>query len=122
MFLSRPEFVDYMIRQCLECSARAASAFLLAGFTTDFRAELQSITVPTLIIHGDHDIQAPLEICGIRTARLVPRSNMVIYENAAHGLFVTHAERLMADLLAFVHGGLREQEVEAEMNTSSVAG
>jgi non-heme chloroperoxidase len=73
-----PEFVDYMIRQCLECSARAAAAFFLAGFTTDFRAELQSTTVPTLIIHGDHDVQAPLEIRGRKTARLVPRNRVVI--------------------------------------------
>jgi non-heme chloroperoxidase len=91
-----------MIRQCLDCSARAAAAFFLAGFTTDLRAEMQRIALPTLIIHGDRDMQAPLEICGRKAARLVPANTFIVYENAAHGLFVTHANRLNADLLAFV--------------------
>lgn len=96
-----PEFTDYVIRQCLDCSARATAQFFLTGFTTDLRDQLQSITVPTLIVHGDHDRQAPLELCGRKTAQLVPHSTLRIYENAAHGLFVTHADRLNADLLAF---------------------
>jgi non-heme chloroperoxidase len=101
-----PEFVQYMIRQCLDCSARAAAAFFLAGFTADLRAEMRAITVPTLIIHGDRDVQAPLDICGRKAARLVPDNTFIVYENAAHGLFVTHADRLTADLLAFLQSGV----------------
>jgi non-heme chloroperoxidase len=97
-----PPFVEFIIRQCLDCSARAAAAFFLAGFTTDFRAEMQRIALSTLIIHGDRDMQAPLEICGRKVARLVPGNRFLVYENAAHGLFVTHANRLNEDLLAFV--------------------
>jgi non-heme chloroperoxidase len=65
------------------------------------RAELRTISVPTLIIHGDRDVQAPIDICGRKTAQLVPGNRFVVYDNAAHGLFVTHADRLNADLLAF---------------------
>jgi non-heme chloroperoxidase len=97
------EFVQFMIQQCLDCSAGAAATFFLTGFTSDLRAELQTITVPTLIIHGDRDVQAPIDLCGRQTAQLVPSNTFVVYENAAHGLFVTHADRLNADLLAFVH-------------------
>jgi non-heme chloroperoxidase len=97
-----PEFVQFMIQQCLDCSARAAAAFFLVGFTSDLRTEMQSLTVPTLIIHGDRDVQAPLDVCGRKAARLVPNNRLIVYENAAHGLFVTHADRLTADLLAFV--------------------
>jgi non-heme chloroperoxidase len=96
-----PEFTDYVIRQCLDCSARATAQFFLTGFTTDLRDELQSVEVPAMIVHGDHDLQAPLELCGRKTARLVPHSTLRVYENAAHGLFVTHADQLNADLLAF---------------------
>ena len=95
------EFTDYVIRQCLDCSARATAQFFLTGFTADLRDQLPSISVPALIVHGDHDLQAPLELCGRRTAQLVPRSTLRVYENAAHGLFVTHADQLNADLLAF---------------------
>jgi non-heme chloroperoxidase len=97
-----PEFAEFVIRQCLTCSARATVQFFLTGFTSDFRDQLRAINVPTLIVHGDHDIQAPLELCGRKTAQLVRQSTLRVYENAAHGLFLTHADRLNADLLAFV--------------------
>ena len=99
-----PERIQFMIQQCLNCSARATSAFFLAAFTTDLRSELHAMMVPTLVFHGDNDVQAPIDICGHRTARLVPDAKLIVYENAAHGLFVTHADRLNADLLAFVRG------------------
>jgi non-heme chloroperoxidase len=99
-----PEFVELLIRQCLECSVRATSEFFLTGFRTDLRAELQSLSVPTLIIHGDHDLQAPIDVCGRRTARLVRGGQYIEYQDAAHGLFVTHASRLNADLLQFIEG------------------
>jgi pimeloyl-ACP methyl ester carboxylesterase len=95
------EFTEFVIRQCLDCSARASVRFFLTGFTADLRDDLGAIDVPALIVHGDHDIQAPLELCGRKTAQLVRRSRLRVYENAAHGLFVTHADRLNADLLEF---------------------
>jgi hypothetical protein len=33
---------------------------------------------------------------------LLQRSTLRVYENAAHGLFLTNADQLNADLLAFV--------------------
>jgi non-heme chloroperoxidase len=96
-----PQLTEFVIRQCLECSARATVQFFLTGFTSDLRDQLRAIHVPALIVHGDHDIQAPLELCGRKTAQLVQRSTLLVYENAAHGLFLTHADRLNADLLAF---------------------
>ncbi len=99
-----PELTQFMIQQCLDCSARAAAAFFLTGFTTDLRADMRALTLPTLIVHGDHDLQAPIDICGRHAARLVPGSTLAEYANAAHGLFVTHADRLARDLVAFVNG------------------
>ena len=96
-----PEFAEFMIRQCLDCSARATVQFFLTGFTSDLREQLRTIDVPALIVHGDRDIQAPFELCGHQTARLLKRSTLRVYDHAAHGLFVTHADQLNADLLAF---------------------
>ena len=98
------ELTQFMIQQCLDCSARAAAAFFLTGFTTDLRADMRALTLPTLIVHGDHDLQAPIDICGRQAAQLVAGSTLVEYSNAAHGLFVTHADRLARDLVAFVNG------------------
>jgi non-heme chloroperoxidase len=96
------EFAQFMIGQCLDCSARAAVEVFLAGFTTDLREELRAVSVPALIIHGDRDLQAPLDLCGRKTAQLVPDNRIVVYQNAARELFVTHAARLNADLHQFI--------------------
>ena len=67
----------------------------------DFTAEMAHITLPTLVIHGDKDVSAPLER-GRRTAAALAKSELRIYEGAPHGLFITHRERLNADLLDFI--------------------
>ena len=67
---------------------------------TDFRAELAKIKLPSLVIHGDKDVSASLAF-GRGTARLIPNARFVLYEGAPHGLFITHKERLNADLEAF---------------------
>jgi non-heme chloroperoxidase len=72
--------------------------------STDFRKELPGITVPTLIIHGDKDVSAPIDMTGRPTAALIPNAQFKIYEGAPHGLFLTHKDRLNADLLSFVVG------------------
>jgi len=68
---------------------------------TDFRAELRTIAVPTLLIHGDRDVSAPLDATGRPTAALIPGARLEIYEGAPHGLFLTHMDRLTGDILAF---------------------
>jgi pimeloyl-ACP methyl ester carboxylesterase len=98
------EQISFIVEQCLECSARATSAFFLTAFTTDLRPEIQRLAVPTLVIHGDQDRQAPFELCGRKAAQLVPGARLTMYKNAAHGLFITHADRLNTDLLAFARG------------------
>ncbi|HZN11847.1 MAG TPA: alpha/beta hydrolase, partial [Blastocatellia bacterium] len=55
-------------------------------------------------IHGDSDQSAPLDLTGRKTARLIPGSQLKVYEGAPHGLFITHMERLNGDLLAFAKG------------------
>jgi pimeloyl-ACP methyl ester carboxylesterase len=69
---------------------------------TDFRRELVRITVPTLIIHGDKDVSAQIDFTGRRTAALIHGSEFKVYEGAAHGLFITHAERFNHDVLQFI--------------------
>jgi len=72
--------------------------------STDVRKELPGITVPTLIIHGDKDVSAPIDMTGRPTAALIPNAQFKIYEGAPHGLFLTHKDRLNADLLSFIVG------------------
>lgn len=80
---------------------RATQQCAIAFAQTDFRADLQKVQVPTLIIHGDADKTVPIASSGARTAQLIPDAEYVVYEDAPHGLFYTHRERLNADLIAF---------------------
>jgi pimeloyl-ACP methyl ester carboxylesterase len=70
--------------------------------STDFRKELPGVSVPTLIIHGDRDTSATIDFNGRPTAALIPKAELKVYEGAAHGLFLTHKDRLNEDIAAFV--------------------
>lgn len=94
--------VDWVAGQMLQCSMRALVDCNKALTATDFRPELAKFKVPTLIVHGDRDVSAPLAITGRKTAALLPHATVKIYEGAPHGLFLTHAQRLNQDLLDFV--------------------
>lgn len=107
---ARPFFVpetsvqtmQWVINLALQTSLHAAIEAARTHNQTDFRPELSAIQLPALIIHGDKDVSAPWEKTGKRTARLLPASRLKLYEGAPHGLMFTHAERLNADLLAFI--------------------
>jgi pimeloyl-ACP methyl ester carboxylesterase len=87
-----------------ECNLKVMLDLFRVSSATDFRPQLSTIRVPTLLIHGDIDTSALLEVTAKRTVPLIQGSRLNIYENAAHGLPFTHAERLIRDLLAFVNG------------------
>ncbi len=70
--------------------------------TTDFRADLEKVTVPTLVIHGDSDGTVPFEVSGKRTAEIVGGAELVVVEDGPHGLNVSHAEEFNRALLAFL--------------------
>lgn len=80
-------------------SVALASFRALIG--TDLRPGLAGIDRPTLIIHGDRDVSAPLEITGRPAAVGIPGAELRVYEDAPHGLFITHADRLNQDLIRF---------------------
>jgi pimeloyl-ACP methyl ester carboxylesterase len=93
---------EQAIRGWMGVSLQAAVACTAVNLPADFTAELSKITVPALVLHGDHDAFAPLETCGQRSAELIPGGRLVVYGNAAHMPHLSHRELLNADLLAFV--------------------
>ncbi|MFE9633174.1 alpha/beta fold hydrolase [Streptomyces sp. NPDC006463] len=99
-----PELARWMADLALDSSPRATQEIYRTLFTTDQRAETAEVAVPTLVIHGENDLAAPVELCGARTAALIAGSSFIRYEGAAHGLFASHADRLNKDMLAFLSG------------------
>lgn len=81
-----------------ESALHALAGCFDAMVGTDFRRELAALDLPALVIHGDADSSAPLELTGRPTAALLPQGRLVVYEGAPHGLFVTHAAQLQLDL------------------------
>lgn len=69
---------------------------------TDFRPDLPSIRVPTLIIHGTADQTVPIDATGRAAAGSIPKSTLIEYEGAPHGLFATHRQQLVQDLMEFL--------------------
>lgn len=75
----------------LESLPKAILEFSQATNETDFRPGMSACRVPTLVMHGEKDQGAPLELCGRRTAQTIPNSQLKVYEGAAHGLFLSQA-------------------------------
>jgi len=70
--------------------------------TTDFRPDLASFRVPTLIVHGTGDKTVPIDPSGRAAAKGIANSTLIEYDGAPHGLTVTHKDRLTEDLLNFL--------------------
>jgi len=96
--------MDWGVGLFMKGSPLAAIDMLRAGFITDFRADTRAVEVTTLIIHGDPDVMVPFEVSSRRLAAEIPHNELEMYENASHGLFVSHTDRLN-DVLSF--SGLR---------------
>ncbi|MGB3165807.1 MAG: alpha/beta hydrolase, partial [Alteraurantiacibacter sp.] len=73
--------------------------------TTDFRPDLASFDVPTLVIHGTKDKTVPIDATGRQVAEKVPSARLIEYEGEPHAVFATQTERLGDDLLQFLSGG-----------------
>jgi non-heme chloroperoxidase len=96
------EIMDWWVRMMVDgCSLKTMNDLQKIFSETDFRPELPKISVPTLLIHGDNDKSTPIDTTARRTAPLLRGSQLKVYEGAAHGLPITHAAQLNADLVAF---------------------
>jgi pimeloyl-ACP methyl ester carboxylesterase len=92
----------WLAAMALDNSLQALHDCQAAVQDADMAEELRTIAVPTLIIAGDRDVSAPLELTAKRSAALIPDVRLQVIEGAAHGMFVTHVERVDAALLEFV--------------------
>lgn len=73
---------------------------------TDFRPDLASFKVPTLIIHGTADKTVPIDAAGRAAAKGIIGSKLIEYDGEPHGLNATASDRLTIDLLKFLKLGL----------------
>lgn len=69
---------------------------------TDFTEDLRKMTVPTLILQGDDDQIVPINDSGRLSVKIAPNATLKVYPGAAHGMCETEADKVNADLLAFL--------------------
>jgi len=89
-------------RQGMMGGAKAHYDGIKAFSETDFTADLQSVEVPTLVMHGDDDQIVPIGNSAPLSAKLLKNGTLKVYEKLSHGLCTTHPDLVNADLLAFV--------------------
>ncbi|MEU8243481.1 alpha/beta hydrolase [Actinoplanes missouriensis] len=90
--------------QSMAAGHRNAYESIAAFSATDFRDDLATFDVPTLVIHGDADQIVPFEVGGKASAALVKDAQLIVYPGAPHGITDTHKEQLGNDLLTFLNG------------------
>lgn len=92
-------------RAALALTAQAdldAAVTCIASWLEDFTADVATVTVPTLVIHGDSDAIVPFEVSGQRTHDAIPGSELVVIEGGPHGINTSHTEEFNAALVAFL--------------------
>jgi pimeloyl-ACP methyl ester carboxylesterase len=99
-----PAMTKWVIAQFMRSSPKATIDCMRAISRGDFRADMRAITMPTLIVHGDKDQVNPLDTTAKKVAELIPGSALKVYEEAPHGLVITHRDRLAKEILAFARG------------------
>src|SRR5271155_1364003 len=71
---------------------------------TDTTEDLKKIDIPVLVIHSKDDQIVPIAAAGPAAAKLLKHATLKVYDDLPHGMPVTHADLVNADLLAFFKG------------------
>ena len=99
-----PGMIQNWWRQGMAGAANAHYECIKAFSETDFTDDLQAITVPTLVMHGDDDQIVPIADSALLSSKLLKNGTLKVYEKYPHGMCSTHADVLNQDLLKFIRG------------------
>ena len=83
-------------------SNQEAALLCMDAWATDFRNDIEQVTVPTLVIHGDSDEIVPFEGSGRRTHHAIEGSDLVVIEGGPHAINASHAREFNEALLTFL--------------------
>jgi non-heme chloroperoxidase len=88
--------------QGMQAGFKAIYDCIKAFSETDFTEDVKKFDVPTLVLHGNDDQIVPIEITGMRSAKLIPGAQLKVYEGAPHGMCSTLKDQINLDPLAFI--------------------
>ncbi|KAK5659036.1 hypothetical protein OQA88_1123 [Cercophora sp. LCS_1] len=77
----------------------------------DMVRELEGLRgAKVLMLHGDSDAGMPIEGSSMLVRRILPGAELRVYEKGGHGIYHTHAKRVVEDVLGFAGGVLEGME------------
>jgi non-heme chloroperoxidase len=94
--------LDWTFILAVMASPKATINCVDAFGKTDFRKDLASFTIPTLVIHGTSDKTVPIDPSGRAAAKGIAGAKLIEYDGEPHGLFATVPDKLNADLIQFI--------------------
>lgn len=97
-----PGVIQNWWRQGMMGGAKAHYDGIKAFSETDQTDDLKTITVPTLVLHGDDDQIVPIDDSAKRSITFLKNGTLKVYPGFSHGMLTVNAETLNPDLLAFV--------------------
>jgi non-heme chloroperoxidase len=96
-----PGVIQNWWRQGMMGSAKAHYDGIKAFSETDQTEDLKTITIPTLVMHGDDDQIVPIADSALKAIKLLKNGTLKVYKGYPHGMLTTHADVINPDLLAF---------------------
>ena len=104
-----PAVLDQCEKMIAQADGLAMERCVQIITSKDFTDSLQRLAgaeggdVKALILHGDSDKGMPYDASGKIVADILrDRADAKLYEKAAHGLYLTHQECVLKDILGFV--------------------
>lgn len=91
-------------RQGMMGGAKAHYDGIEAFSETNQTGDLQAITVPTLVLHGEDDQIVPIAASAHKAIGLLANGTLKTYPGLSHGMLTVNADQLNADMLAFITG------------------
>jgi non-heme chloroperoxidase len=89
-------------RQGMMGGAKAHYDGIKAFSETDQTEDLKTITVPTLVLHGEDDQLVPIANSAQKSVKLLKNGQLKTYPGFSHGMLTVNSDVLNADLLAFI--------------------
>jgi non-heme chloroperoxidase len=99
--LSEPILANWS-RQAMAGDVKAQDDCVTAFSATNFTEDPKKIAQPSLVILGEDDQIAPVEITAELAVTLLKNGTLKTYPGYPHGMATAHSDVINADMLAFV--------------------
>ena len=97
-----PELNNWFIQLGMAASPHATIMGAVALRDADLRVDLNKITVPTAIFHGEQDKTAPINITAEVNHREIKNSELIRFRNSGHNLFYDEKDKTNRELIGFI--------------------